>query len=286
MGVDVVIPTIGRPSLRRLLDVLASACGPARRPSRWSTTALTNGSRSTSACTRKCPCVAGRAAGPAAARNTGWRIGSAEWVAFIDDDVLPGPRWLQELAADLADLNDEVGGSQGMLKVPLPADRRPTDWERNVAGLASARWATADMAYRRAALAAVGGFDHRFPRAYREDADLAIRVQAAGFRLVKGARTVNHPVPPADRWGSVRRQAATPTTCCSVSSTAARLAGAHRASPGGGHPGYHRGRRSRNRRIDHSTACLRGAAGAAVWAAGTAELAVARIAPGRSRPAR
>ena len=61
--------------------------------------------------------------------------------------------------------------------MPLPADRRPTDWERGTAGLATARWITADMAYRRAALAAVGGFDERFRRAFREDADLALRVQ-------------------------------------------------------------------------------------------------------------
>ena len=57
-----------------------------------------------------------------------------------------------------------------------------------------ARWITADMAYRRAALSRVGGFDERFPRAYREDADLALRVREAGFRLVRASATVEHPV--------------------------------------------------------------------------------------------
>src|SRR5262249_7555604 len=66
---------------------------------------------------------------------------------------------------------------------------------------------TADMAYRRDALARVGGFDERFPRAYREDADLALRMMNAGFRLTRGTRAVTHPVRPADRWTSVRRQA-------------------------------------------------------------------------------
>ena len=76
------------------------------------------------------------------------------------------------------------GGSQGRIVVPRPPGRAPTDWERNVGGLARARWATADMAYRRTALERVGGFDERFPRAYREDADLALRVREAGFDCV------------------------------------------------------------------------------------------------------
>ena len=61
-----------------------------------------------------------------------------------------------------------ISGIQGRIVVPV--GERPTDWERNVAGLQDAQWATADMAYRREALAQVGGFDERFPRAYREDA--------------------------------------------------------------------------------------------------------------------
>ena len=47
------------------------------------------------------------------------------------------------------------------------------------------------MAYRRDVLAAVGGFDERFPRAYREDADLGLRVVGAGWRIVRGARVTS-----------------------------------------------------------------------------------------------
>ena len=46
------------------------------------------------------------------------------------------------------------------------------------------------MAYRRTALEAVGGFDERFPRAFREDADLALRVRAR--RLAPGAGAAHH----------------------------------------------------------------------------------------------
>ena len=144
--------------------------------------------------------------GPAAARNTGWRATDAAWVAFLDDDVLPPADWVDLLRRDLAACDADAGASQGRLRVPLPTDRRPTDWERSTAGLETAVWATADMAYRRAALEDVGGFDERFPRAYREDADLGLRVQAAGWRIEQGSRTVDHPVRPTSWRQSIRSQ--------------------------------------------------------------------------------
>jgi histidinol-phosphate phosphatase family protein len=136
----------------------------------------------------------------------GWRAAGTEWIAFLDDDVLPGPDWAAQLEQDLHDLDLDVGASQGRIEVPLPPDRRPTDVERGTAGLARARWITADMAYRRTALERVGGFDERFRRAYREDADLALRVISAGYRIVNGQRRTVHPVHPAGPWVSVRAQ--------------------------------------------------------------------------------
>ncbi len=278
---DVVVPTIGRPSLARLLDTLRSGGGP--RPSTI-TVVDDRIDRSTPlgvVDTRHVAVVAGRSAGPAAARNTGWRMGTAPWVVFLDDDVVPGPGWLDQLAADLAPLGAEVGGCQGRIVVPVPALRRPTDWERQVAGLMHARWATADMAYRRCALSRVGGFDERFPRAYREDADLAVRVQTAGFRLVVGRRTSLHPVQPAGRWVSVRRQAGN-----ADDALFRVLHGRHWRR----RAGIAKGRRRRHLATTGAgVAALYGLAtgrrwtalaGVGAWLAGTTELAVARIAPG------
>src|SRR4029434_11335336 len=94
-----------------------------------------------------------------------------------------------------------VGAIQGRVEVPLAAGRRPTDWERNVAGLDGATWITADMVVRRAALEDVGGFDERFPRAYREDTDLALRLLDAGWRLRLGQRRGPPPGAAAPRGG-------------------------------------------------------------------------------------
>ncbi|HEX2027998.1 MAG TPA: HAD-IIIA family hydrolase [Nitriliruptorales bacterium] len=209
---DVVVPTVGRPSLSRLLAALAAAEGP---PPRRVVVVDDRRDRSAPLLAGGVPdglrhlvrILPGPAAGPAAARNLGWRACSSPWVAFLDDDVVPRPDWAVRLAADLEGLPGDVAGSQGRIEVPLPRDRAATDWERNVAGLRGARWATANLAYRHDVLAALGGFDERFPRAYREDADVGLRVAASGYRIVRGARTVDHPVSPAGPWVSLVKQA-------------------------------------------------------------------------------
>lgn len=219
----VVVPSVGRPSLDRLLATLAAqrasspgapapvevvvaddrrlppagSAGPVPAPLDLGAAGERLGARVVR--------TGGR--GPAAARNAGWRSTRAPWVVFLDDDVELPDGWAARLAHDLAHATDRTGGVQGRLRVPLPAHRRPTDWERGTAGLQDAAWATADMAYRRAALDDVAGFDERFPRAYREDADLALRVRDAGWDLVRGTRTTTHPVRPADDGVSLRVQA-------------------------------------------------------------------------------
>lgn len=206
---SVVIPTVGRPALQAVLAGLAAGDGPLPeqvvivddRRDRSAALAV----EVPAALAGRTRVVCGSAGGPAAARNCGWRETNSPWVAFLDDDVRPPAGWRAALAADLAGCGAHVGGSQGRVVVPSPA-RRPTDAERQTAGLASAAWATADMAYRRAALEAVHGFDERFPRAYREDADLALRVRAAGYDLVRGERHVVHPPHDRDRWASLRAQ--------------------------------------------------------------------------------
>ncbi|MER7461219.1 glycosyltransferase [Micromonospora sp. NPDC126480] len=206
--ISVVVPTLGRPSLAVLLDALAAQAGELPDPEillvddRGGEAGELAVPGALSAYTKV---LTGSGAGPAAARNVGWRAARSPWIVFLDDDVVPAADWARRLVADL-EVGGRVGGVQGRVEVPLPAGRRPTDWERGTAGLAEGAWITADMAYRRAALADVGGFDERFPRAYREDAELAHRVRLAGWELVRGGRAVTHPVRPEDRWVSLRVQ--------------------------------------------------------------------------------
>ena len=285
----IVVPTVGRPSLRRLMEALVEGSGPPP-----AAVIVVDDRRGAGAPIDVAPLraagwdarvVGGRGAGPAAARNIGWRLAGAPWIAFLDDDVVPSPTWRADLAADLAGLPPEAHGSQGRIAVPLPRDRRPTDWERNVAGLRDARWATADMAYRRSALAAAGGFDERFPRAYREDADLALRVMAAGGGLVRGRRLVEHPPGPAGPWTSVRLQRGNADD---------PLMDALHGRGWRDRAGAPRGRRRAH--VATSAAAVLAAAAAALghrrvaaaaglaWTAATADFAWRRIAPGPRTP--
>ena len=281
VGYDLVVPTSGRASLGALLKALDAGSGPL--PER----VIIVDDRRTAGPPlgpfgERVDVVRGRGRGPAAARNIGWRLAGAEWVAFLDDDVLPPPDWRVRLEADLAGLPARVAGSQGRIRVPLPPGRRPTDWERNTAGLEQARWATADMAFRRSALERVGGFDERFGRAYREDADLALRLLDSGHTLVRGTREVLHPVRPAGAAVSLRLQAGNADDV---------LMDALHGRDWRERAGAPRGRLRRH--LLTTLACLaavaapsravrRAAAGIALAAAG--ELAWARIAPGPRTP--
>ncbi|MFG2322357.1 glycosyltransferase [Streptomyces sp. NPDC048568] len=268
-GYAVVVPTLVRDSLADCLAALAAATGPGpdeivlvddRPGSRADPGALEHPLTVLGDLRERTVVLRSGGRGPAAARNTGLRAVTAPWTAFLDDDVQVGPHWCGELIQDLAEAAPDTGAVQGVIAVPLPGERRPTDWERDTAGLARARWTNADMAYRTVVLRQVGGFDERFTRAFREDADLALRVLDAGWRIRRGRRTTRHPVPPAARWVSLGQQRANADDalmrrlhgpdCCDIGSGAAGTpaplppagagrdrAGHRRPHRGGRHPG-------------------------------------------------
>jgi HAD superfamily hydrolase (TIGR01662 family) len=288
----VVVPTVGRPTLLTLCLALATQSRPLDapvvlvddRPSPDTDLSETLDRQLTERLGGphglRLRVVRSGGGGPARARNIGWRHARTTWVSFLDDDVVPDPDWYELLAGDLL-LAGDSAGTTGRVRVPLPRDRRPTDWERGTAGLETSAWITADLTYRRDRLSAVGGFDERFPRAFREDADLALRLGADHGTVVAGARAITHPVRPADDWASLRQQAGN-----ADDRLMRRLHG----------PGWHdraRAPRGRFGRYVATTAAAGLAAGAlltghrrvaaaaaAAWTASTAEFAWARIAPG------
>jgi histidinol-phosphate phosphatase family protein len=278
----VVVPTMGRPSLTVLLDSLA------RQRQRMDAPVVLVDDRPGGPALElpglglDVRLIRSGGGGPARARNIGWRHARTTWVSFLDDDVLVDEDWWADLLSDL-DAAESAGavGSEGAVRVPLPEGRRPTDWERGTHGLETSRWITADLTYRRADLSAAGGFDERFPRAFREDADLALRLGGDRRRILRGSRRTTHPVRPADDWTSLRQQAGNADDYL--------MRALH------GKDWHRRAEAPIGLRARHVATTLAGAgavllaltgrrrwaaAGAAGWLSGTAGFAWARIAPG------
>jgi len=120
--------------------------------------------------------------GISAARNAGAAVASGEFIAFTDDDAVADPRWLRALGARFA--VDEQVEAIGGLVLPLELDTEPQLWFEEFYGgfsrsfqpevvsveliggtdplfpYAPGRFgAGCNMAFRRAALERIGGFD-------------------------------------------------------------------------------------------------------------------------------
>lgn len=144
-----------------------------------------------------------------AARNLGLMAAAGDVVAFIDDDAVAEPTWLGRLIAPLSDPG--VAAAGGFVRGPdgirwqaraRVADRtgRTTDlpWQDDAPRVMAAppegaiRTEGTNMAFRRDALLAAGGFDPAY-RYYLDDTDLNLRLAGAGAAtaIVPGAQ-VHH----------------------------------------------------------------------------------------------
>lgn len=199
-AISVVVPTYNRSaSLHRLLEALSECEVP---DGGFEVIVVDDGSSDDTAA------VAGRAgvrvryvrqdnAGPAAARNRGWRQARGPIVAFTDDDTLPDRRWLVELVDEMTARPElsALGGNVLPMRRSFLADFVQLDRlvghgadERGVRFLI-----TANAAYRRDALRDVDGFDEGFPMAAGEDTDLSFRMRKHGGALgVTEGATVLH----------------------------------------------------------------------------------------------
>lgn len=118
-------------------------------------------------------------AGPAPARNAGWRATTAPWIAFTDDDCAPDPTWLSHLLATAEATGADI--VQGRTVPEPPAAGAATWWQRTqrIDGWTN-RFETCNLLVRRDLLEQLGGFDEQFEIAMGEDAELGWRAQDLG----------------------------------------------------------------------------------------------------------
>ena len=130
--------------------------------------------------------------GPAPARNRGWRVARADVVAFTDDDCTPQPGWLSGLLTELRAGADVVQGCT--LPDPTQQGEGLFSWAPE-ATRETGFYETCNLAYRRAVLDELDGFDEDFQRERRggasgggvpamwgDDTDMGWRARGAGAR--------------------------------------------------------------------------------------------------------
>jgi GT2 family glycosyltransferase len=126
--------------------------------------------------------------GLSSARNTGLEVSRGHIVAYVDDDAYPDPHWLTYLtAAFLRTTHVGIGGPN----IPPPRDGLIAECVANAPGgpahvLLSDTEAEhlpgCNMAFRREALRAIGGFDPQF-RVAGDDVDVCWRLRERGWTL-------------------------------------------------------------------------------------------------------
>jgi len=130
--------------------------------------------------------------GPGRSRNSGWKKGSAEIVAFLDDDCIAPINWIETIVR-IFEKNDHIGGIEGSMTTEdgngnIIQYNPPTRFKWD-------RFKTANLIVRREALEKVNGFDERY-YLHREDTDLAWRIIDAGYSIIWSSEcTMHHPDP-------------------------------------------------------------------------------------------
>jgi glycosyltransferase involved in cell wall biosynthesis len=128
--------------------------------------------------------------GPAVARNRGWRSARGELIVFTDDDVVAQPGWLAAIAA--AHERDPEAVIQGRTEPDPREIHKLAAFSRSQSATGPGPWfQTCNIAYPRALLERLDGFDETFWEAAGEDTDLGWRAIEAGTRVIYEPNALN-----------------------------------------------------------------------------------------------
>ncbi len=201
LQLSVIIPTCNRPSsLAACLSGLQEQTLPS---SALEVVVVDDSGQSSSANTE--PTVAGfrqltlirheQNLGAAAARNTGARAASGDYLAFVDDDCVPDRSWAAELTDHLAD------SGEAALVGTVRVDDPQSGYDRVTQLLSEplqdgdgtlVRAQTANLTVPAAAFAAVGGFDESYSGAGYEDYEFCQRWRASGRKILAVPEAIVH----------------------------------------------------------------------------------------------
>ena len=204
LGVAVVVPTHYRPlRLRWLLNALEEQEGEfevlvAHDADDAETAALL-----ASHPLRPRAVVAGHPS-PAVKRNAAWRATDAELIVFTDDDCRPPAGWLAALVAAAArNPGAIVQGATHPDPDELGVYHHAPHARSQQIDPVHPMGQTCNIAYPRAVLEAVGGFEETFVKA-GEDADLVLRAQRTGARLVGAPEALTYHAVEYGLWSRLR----------------------------------------------------------------------------------
>jgi GT2 family glycosyltransferase len=140
------------------------------------------------------------AQGPAAARNLGAATAGGDVLVFTDDDTVPSARWLGALAEHLSLHPDHLG-----VEGPTESPHYDPLTEHSVDSRVAGAYLTCNVAYRRSAFEALGGFHEGFPYPHCEDLDFGLRLTRIGKIGFAPEMQVVHPPRPMSAAQEVRR---------------------------------------------------------------------------------